>query len=316
MRFNEHQSLQSEVIALEQMLSEIPEEDVLDRRGIQARLASVRALLPTDLANVEKKERASAALTFRGKPVVGTHGIFADFGAKATANFSEAVAAIAASLTAPLKSMGPIPDRESNQLLITGVAVGSFGFELEEAGPAPLLSDQSTKVSKALTRAVSLLSAMVNDDDEVLADNVEDLDQRALAKMRDFVRILSENDATCALTYEKSRFSFPTTDAVKRGLERISDTNILESEETVEGILLGILPNRRSFEFRIKDTDELISGKISTVIGEPSELNRYVGKLVKASIVTTKINAGKKRHVLRQVLGPDDRNDLLAVAPF
>ncbi len=28
--------------------------------------------------------------------------------------------------------MGPIPNRDQNQLLITNTAVGSFGFELEE----------------------------------------------------------------------------------------------------------------------------------------------------------------------------------------
>ncbi len=300
MRFSEHQSLQSEAKALEEMLSEIPEEDVLDRRGIQARLGFVRAQLP-DLATVEKKERARAALTFRGRPVVGTHGVFADFGAKATAGFSEAVAAIAASLNGPLKSMGPIPDKFSNQLLITGIAVGSFGFELEEAGPAPLLPDQSTNVEIALDRAIGLLTAMTDDDDEVLADSIEDLDQRALTKIREFVKTLVENEATCALAYRKTSFDFPNIDSVKRGLERISPNNISETEKRIEGVLLGVLPNRRSFEFRVSNGGEILSGKISSVIGEPSELNNYLGTVVMINVMVTKIKNGNLRYVLRGV---------------
>ncbi len=315
MKFSEHQSLRSEAAALEEMLVEIPEDDVLDRRGIQARLAFVRSRLPNDETTVEQKDRARAALTFRGRPVVGTHGIFADFGAKATAGFSEAVAAIAASLNAPLKSMGPIPDRENNQLLITGVAVGSFGFELEEAGPAPFLPDQSTNVEIALSRAVALLTAMVSDDDEVLADNIEDLDQRALSKMRDFVRTLAENEATCALAYQKTLFQFPNTDAVKRGLDRISDTNILEIEESFEGVLEGLLPNRRSFEFRVQASGELLSGKISTVIGDPVALNKFIEKLVKIDVATTQVKDGKRRYVLRRLHDPRVGSELLSISP-
>jgi len=312
MRFNEHQSIQSEVWALEQMLAEIPEDDVLDRRGIEARLKSVRSQLPENASLVEKKDRARAALTFRGRPVVGTHGIFADFGAKATAGFSEAVAAIAASLNAPLKSMGPIPDRENNQLLITGVAVGSFGFELEEAGPAPLLVDECTNVEIALARAISLFSAMVSDDDEILADNVEDLDERALTKVRDFVRTLAENEATCALAYQKTSFNFPTTEAVKRGLERISATNIIETDETFEGSLIGFLPNRRTFEFRAKPSGEILTGKIGSVIRDATELGNFINKAVIIKVATTQVKDKKRRFVLREISASVD-NDIFAL---
>jgi len=315
MRFNEHQSLQSEVKALELMLSEIPEDDVLDRRSIEARLAAVRSLLPDDLTLVEKRERVRAALTFRGRPVVGTHGILADFGAKATAGFSEAVAAIAASLTAPLKSSGPIPDKDSNQLLITGVAVGSFGFELEEARPASLLLDHPSKVEVALQRAVSLLGAMVSNDDELLADNIEDLDQRALSKVREFVKTLSENEATCAVAFQKSSFSFPNIEAVRRGLDQISGNNIAEKEEFMTGTLLGILPNRRSFEFKDRVSQSITHGKISPAIEDPQFLNQYLQHEVTIQVVKTQIRDRKPRYVLRDIRSVGN-DPLLEVAPI
>ncbi len=37
-----------------------------------------------------------------------------------------------AALNGSLSMTGPIPNREQHPLLITGTAIGSFGFELEE----------------------------------------------------------------------------------------------------------------------------------------------------------------------------------------
>jgi len=58
--------------------------------------------------------------------------MFVEFGVKAINAFADAVAAIGASQTTSLGTRGALPNREAYQLLITGTAVGSFGFELEE----------------------------------------------------------------------------------------------------------------------------------------------------------------------------------------
>lgn len=82
----ERNFLLSEITTLEALLATMPEEDVIDRMSLQARLAQVReelAALPPEAA-IPKK----AVLTFRGKPVMGTHGISADFGSRAAAAFS------------------------------------------------------------------------------------------------------------------------------------------------------------------------------------------------------------------------------------
>ena len=59
--------------------------------------------------------------------------MFAEFGAKVINTFADAIAAIGASQTTALGTRGVIPGRDDYQLLITGTALGSFGFELEEA---------------------------------------------------------------------------------------------------------------------------------------------------------------------------------------
>lgn len=299
MRIEEFQSMSSEIATLEELLEDIPEEDVIDRRSVLARLEQAKARLPKS-QEVEARERAKAVLTFRGRPVVGTHGIRADFGSKATGMFVDAVAAIAASFDAPLKATGPIRDRNENQLLITGTAIGSFGFELEASAPSKLAFEDRTNVELALSRTITLFTACVNHDDEALADNIDDLDKRALAKVRDFVTTLAENEATCALSFEKNRFQFPDSDVVRLTADRLSH-NITTSEKTLEGAITGLISSRRTFEFTALG-GELIVGKIALEIAEPASLKPLIDQRISVQFSVTQVSGSKPRFVLKHVV--------------
>jgi hypothetical protein len=305
MRIEEFQSMSSEIATLQDLLNEIPEDDVIDRRSILARLEGAKARLPNQ-NEVEWRERARAVLTFRGRPVDGTRGIRADFGTKATAVFVDVVAAIAASLDGPLKATGPIPDRNENHMLIVGTAVGSFGFELESGQPSRLtFGEDKTNTELALTRAITLFRASVDQDNEALADNIDDLDKRALAKVRDFVTTLAEADATCALVFEGNRFDFQSTALVQYAANRLSN-NVTTSEATIEGAITGVIPSQRTFEFT-RTGGELIVGKIGPEILSPSELNGMLKKPMSILASITTVGGSKPRYVLHQVLEPTQR---------
>ncbi|MEB0140655.1 MULTISPECIES: hypothetical protein [unclassified Undibacterium] len=304
MRIEVFQSMSSEIETLQELLDEIPAEDVIDRRSILARLEQAKARLPT-LPEVESRERAKAILSFRGRPVVGTHGIRADFGTKATSMFVDAVAAIAASFDAPLKATGPIRDRNENQLLITGTAIGSFGFELEASAPSKLLFEDRTNVELALARTITLFEACVNHDDEALADNIDDLDKRALGKVRDFVMTLVENEATCALSFEKNTFLFQNNEVVKRTANRLSH-DITTMEKTLEGAMSGLILSRRTFEFTGFD-GELIVGKIGLEISEPASLKALIDQRISVQFTVTQVSGSRPRYVLKQVFEPSLR---------
>lgn len=299
MRIEEFQSMSSEIAALQEFLEQIPEEDVIDRRSVLARLEQAKARLPRQ-QDVEQRQRAKATLTFRGRPVVGTHGVRADFGAKATGMFVDAVAAIAASFDAPLKATGPIRDRNENQLLITGTAIGSFGFLLEASAPSKLAFEDRTNVELALSRTITLFKACVNQDDEALADNVDDLDKRALAKVRDFVTTLAESEATCALAFEKRKFVFPDSDVVRLTAERLSH-NITNSEKSLEGAITGLILSRRTFEFTSL-AGELIVGKIAPDVAEPAQLKPLVDQHITVQFAVTQVSGSKPRYVLKRVV--------------
>ena len=285
---------------LQRMIAETPEEEVLDRGSLTARLEEVEHLLAE--VNINEREPARAQLTFNGRPVVGSYGIFADFGMKAVSGFTEAVAAVAATLAGPLFSKGLIPNRDQNQLLITNTALGSFGFELEEYRTGKLPFEEQSMLELALERTQNLLQGTINADDELLADAATELDQRALDKVRAFVKTLADNDAVCALQFRNHSFRFSDMGQVRRSLERLSQDNLREEEQYLEGVFEGVLPKkRRAFEFKLKGRDEIIVGKVSPDVTSLDEINTHLYEATRIKVMTTRVGNGQPRYVLLEL---------------
>lgn len=277
-------------------LQSLPAAAALTRRSLEARAH----VLDDALAALSQPERipARALLTFDGRPVVGTHGVLADFSSTAVARFTEAVAAAAASVSAPLAAMGPIPGRERHQLLITGTAVGSFGFELEEAGSGELPNEEPTPVALALERTRRLMHDAAEADDDRLADTASEMDPRALAKVREFMDWLADNDAVCSLEVGNERFRFTDAGQVRRSVERLSADNLHERQASLEGAFEGVLPTRRTFEFRVGD--DVLMGKLGPAIADPHAINRMLNRPLRIQVLITQVGAGRPRYTLVQ----------------
>jgi len=288
-------SLIAEHRFLAERLAALPIAANLTRRSAEARLQQVDALLAQMPAAAP---RASVRLTFRGLPVLGSEGILADFGMKAVNAFSEAVAAVAASLSAPLAAMGPIPNRDANQLLITGTAVGSFGFELQELPINQADPLEPSAVGRALAQTQNLLLGTTAPDDELLADTAAELDQRAIDKVRTFVAVLRDNEATCALQFGARTFRFNELAEVQTSLDRLSHDNLQEESIMVSGQFEGLLPRRRSFEFRRADSGEVLTGKLAAAILRPEIVNEHLYEPVNIQLVRTIVGHGRPRFVL------------------
>ena len=289
--------LLAEQTFLRRDLSETPETARLTRMSIEARLRKVEAELAA--LPVDERAPARARLTFDGVPVIRSHGIFADFGMKAVNSFTEAVASVAASLTAPLAAMGPIPNRDQNQLLITGTAVGSFGFELEEYRTEQLTLD-SSPVANALERTQALLQSTLGDD-EALADIASETDPRALDKVRAFLRVLADNNAICALQCGGRGVRFTDVGQVNRSLARLAADNLHESEEQLHGEFIGVLPNSRSFEFKLASDQQIIRGKVSPRLLNVDDINGHLNQAVQIEVTKTQVGNGRPRYLLTQM---------------
>nr|WP_298143055.1 hypothetical protein [uncultured Pseudomonas sp.] len=243
---------------------------------------------------------AKAVLTYRGKPVWGTHGVLADFGMSATAAFNDAVATVAASLTGTLNSMGPVPNRANNQLLITGTALGSFGFELQEApSDSPQFEIEGiSPVALAIDLIAELFEASTKSDDE-LSEPVSRLQPRALVAVSEFLDKLIVNDAACSISTKSRTFRFADAGQVQISKSRLSPDNIKEADFTLVGQFLGVFPEKRTFEFKTID-NQIIHGTIAREVEDPAAINRRLNKNLEINVHTKQVGSGHPRYQLRE----------------
>jgi hypothetical protein len=290
-----HQDVVSQCTFLREQLQTLPASAVLTRGSAEARLRSLEAELAE--AGPAGAEPARARLTFRGRPVVNGHGVFADFGTKATNAFADAVTKIGASLFGPLPSKGPVPNREGSQLLITSTAVGSFGFELEEYKPdVPIFPEEST-AALALEEMRSLLQSTLGTDDE-LTESVVAFDPRALDAVRDFLDIVATNEAACTFEYGNRPVRFADPGQVRRSLGRLGKENVHEDVITHEGAFQGFLPDSRAFEFKRADTTEIIRGRVAATVADADAINQHLHERAQIQLRATHVGNGKPRYVL------------------
>ncbi|MFK3941888.1 hypothetical protein ACI2KC_09400 [Pseudomonas monteilii] len=264
--------------------------------SIQSRIEQARQFLNENSGYAYKPARVK--LTYRGVPVIGTHGVLAEFGAAATKAFSVAITAIAASVSGALADKGPIPNRLANQLLITGPARGSFGFELEEIPADKQLDiEGTTPVAQAIEILTDLLEGTTKSDEE-LSEPLSRLADRAISAVSDFLSELADNDASCALSTDTRSFRFADVEQVKRSKARLSRDNIKEQDEEINGSFVGVLPEKRLFEFKTVD-GEVIYGRIPTDIASPNEINNNLYTPVKIVVTARRIGSSNPRYRLK-----------------
>lgn len=293
-------NLSSEVNTLKELLENIPLENVIDRLGIESRLTEVeQELLCINPFHISKK----AKLTFRGNPVEGSQAISAVFASKATKFFSEAVAAVSAGLSGNLNDRGPIPASNLNQLMITGTAIGSFGFEFELPKPDSFdLCPEESIVEKAVDDIRQLFeSAAIGTDDE-LNDLIGEIPHRAVTKIYDFLSYLEEQEAKCGLEFNNKFFRFDNKEQLDNAIHRLDNDNIHEEQVTYKGFFQGALPSARNFEFNIELENQVIKGKISKEITNPEKLiSDWYQKPAQVKLTVIRVGNSRPKFILKSL---------------
>lgn len=289
-------ALQSEIEELRRILAGIPEDAVIDRFAFEQRLKLATDEL--EAAKVPGSFPESLRLTFRGAPVVGSRGIYAEFAGKASNAFSDAFSAILAGLNSTLKYMGPIPDKIKHPLLITGTAVGSFGFEIELPVEDDLFAGYSG-ADEAIEKFRDLLRVAAEGTDDEMAEIVEEIHPRAVRKVAEFLGVLHSNNAWCGLEFRDEYFKYTDLDQLTAAEERLREENIIEKEETYFGEFQGVLPQSRSFEFLVEEDGSILKGKVDKDLEDPDILNRdWLHKPLKVTFDVVQVGQGRPRYSL------------------
>lgn len=300
---HERQFIESEINELKRILGNIPQDKIIKRKGYEHRLAQAEAtlrLMQTELAP------ETMTITFKGKPVRGTHGIYADFATKVMNTLSDAYAALVATAKGiTLGSRGDIPEFDKHRLLITGTALGSFGFELELPTPEPMdtpvqgsLLPKENPIIQARDMLERVLTQSLEGDDDQLAESLEDIDQRALSKIQAFYEVLQQDEAVFSLAIGSRQITCSSVEKAQQAGARLKSDNIATTEACFAGQLTGVLPQRRDFEFI--DTEKgLIRGKIDKSIDDANVLNReWLGKPASIRLASRTVGQGRPRYTL------------------
>jgi hypothetical protein len=293
---NIYDSLASEIHELEQILSNFPEEEVIDRMSFEARLKSVKE----ELAQLpQQEERTFVHLTFRGKPVWESHGIEADFGSKAATLFFDTFSMVMSNANRTLSDCSPIPGKDAKPLLIIETAIGSFGFEFELPPKDKYLFPDFDPSENALKKIENLFQLAAEGSDDEIAEQVDDMQHRTVTKIHEFLNFLVQQEAWCGLEFGNQSFRFTDLGQIKKAESRLADNNIKESTEFCQGEFQGILPKNRTFEFKLATQDGVIRGKIDHAINDPDILNRtWLHRPVTTKFHVVKVGQGQPRYTL------------------
>ena len=297
MTYDEYMSDSSEIGTLEHLLQGIPDERAVERIGLQSRLNRIRRRLEGVPVPPRPKK---LSVSFDGRPVFGSYGVDANFGAEAVAIFSNTIRITTAGLTGELKATGQVPRSALSQPIITGVAFGSFGFEME----IPMPQDDPDGFSypeEAINLVQELLRVTKEGADDDLSITTVALHPRAVNKVVELLDFMRKKEAHFATDYQGNEVRFNTDTEIENAVKRLAPSNTQIQTYEVVGTMIGVIPQTRLFQLNTNNADP-IHGRIGPEIRNPYQIGeQHTNRQVRAQIRTVRIGRGAPRHTLVDV---------------
>jgi len=208
------------------------------------------------------EKTASAALFFSGPKVIGSRGIEADFAGDALEKFQDLVSKrFARREVGVLGARGPIAARGDSKLMVTGVTRGSFGFVLEEVNDQQQITE--TQLHDVVSDVVDLMAKISDPQEDIFLEAVAEIDSRMLTSTRAFFNTLSSAQASVKIVEGDREISLGRDD-IQRAKERTEGLEVSEQDNVqMAGLLYGLLPAHRRFEFVVDGSGENLSGKVA-----------------------------------------------------
>lgn len=254
-------SLESEKNQLVKLLSDAETTDPLGALSLKSRLDSIDHEL--EIIQTRDQNQASIAMLFYGKPVLGSHGIDAEFASKAIQEYQAALSKHMVSVSGGnLGSRGPIPEHNLSKLNIVDVVHGSFGFHLEEASDG---NDElfHTALKLSVDQITQFLKGMTAEKKSLFEDVMARIDTRTFVSIKSLLSLVYREGASFKILDETEEHNFDVT-KIYRAYERLQSVELAEEEITLVGTLIGVVPFGRRFEFKSAETGDIIAG----VVGE------------------------------------------------
>ena len=294
MTHKEYMWYRSEIYTLERLLNRLAGDRVVLRIGYEERLQRARQKLEGVVPPPRPKK---VEVSFTGEPVQSYYGIDANFAAESMGIISDAVRLATAGATGELKLTGQIPRNTMGQPIITGVTLGSFGFEMEL--PIPEGDPHGFSYpEQAVQRIQTLLTSANEASDEQLSNAAIAIHPRAVNKMAGLLDLMRKRDAQLAMHYQDNKVELTSSEDIERVAKRLNPANVEDRTTQVTGTMIGVIPTTRQFELAPFGGPP-IQGRVTPDIGDPYQMARELtNRPVSATIRTIRIGRGAPRHTL------------------
>jgi hypothetical protein len=241
------EALQSDLAFVERELAKHPDPYDTVRFMWQQR----KEALEQELAEIEHRPDnfARVALLFRGAPVIGSEEIRLDFTARVLDNYQTVVATVAAARAgSELRARGRLPSSFSSKLFVRDMMRGSVGFLIEEQKP-----DQLSLVPSILKEAVAqtseILESLTSGERSEFERQMNEVSPRTLSAVKKMAKVLFDAGAETEIVGDTKALVLSHQSTAALYL-RLTDIELAERREVRSGILLGLFPERRQFEFK------------------------------------------------------------------
>lgn len=311
MTYAEYISYAAEINTLKRLLDGLPEERASVRYGFEHRLERAQQRI----AGVPVPPRPKKlAVSFTGKPVQADRGINANFAAESVNTISDAVRLSTSGLTGQLKETGQIPKSTLGQPIITGVVMGSFGFEMELPTPADD-PDGFSYPEEAINLIQNLLKSVSEGSDGDLSNAAGELHPRAVSKVADLLDLMRKREAQFTVEYQGNTVRFDSDADIENAAERLSETNVQDDTREIIGTMVGIVPATRAFQLDPTNGPS-IHGYIGREIGNPRAVaQQYTQRRVRVRIHSVRVGRGAPRHTMLRISGETDPNPQIPSNP-
>jgi hypothetical protein len=271
----EKEFLQADAAQVRALLAQCtPLEDPIEYFQYSQRLAQLEASLAVIGDSIDAQP-AAAALFFGGAPVVGSHGIQARFGSLAVAQFQKLVSQrFAANEQGPLASRGRVPLADETRLLITDVVRGSFGFVLQQAN-SERGDEGHASLKTVVDEVADTLSRIASADEALFDENASKLDDRQLATLRDFFKLLDDEGASLRLVEGDRDLEFDRA-AIARARIRAESLSIEDRVEERVGKIVGWTQYSHRFELQLDGDGGERSGAVIAGLVSRDVMHRAV----------------------------------------
>jgi len=219
---------------------------------------------------VDKKE-SRIILLFNGNPVKGSLGIDANFASKVVAPFQNMVTSeFAHRIYGKVGQRGQLNSKSESRLFITSLVRGSFGIELSKLENDNLFDED--QLSDSLAHVARLIESSAKSDED-FASELDEVAPRTIQCLKDFFKAISDDQAGVSIESGGIRCELNPID-VHSAFDRVSGTLTTENEESVSGVLKGILLESWRFDF-IDNDGKTITGKIDENLTE-DQVSDYI----------------------------------------